>query len=224
MDPLNNKIISIQNYLKGFHDKRLFVTSSFQTHSIPLLHIISQVPEIKVDVVLTNTGFLFNETITFASDICYSLGLNLIEISPPLDRAYSRAGARLIYSTDTDSCCSVHKVQPLQAQILPYYDVWINGVRADQTEQRSLLKTIEKTAFDCFRYHPMLTWTDREIFTYRKRFDLPEHPLEQKGYLSVGCEPCTRKVSSRHALREGRWAGSTKTECGLNTILISGVQ
>jgi len=74
--------------------------------------------------------------------------------------------------------------------------------------------------FGTLRYHPMLDWNNKEIFYYRKLFELPSHPLEDKGYMSIGCEPCTRKVDPDGDERQGRWFGMKKTECGLHTDLI----
>jgi phosphoadenosine phosphosulfate reductase len=77
----------------------------------------------------------------------------------------------------------------------------------------------EKAAHQTLRYHPLLRWTDKMIFDYIKEYDLPRHPLEEKGYISIGCEPCTRKALGNDE-RESRWYGLNKTECGLNTELM----
>ena len=70
------------------------------------------------------------------------------------------------------------------------------------------------------RFHPMLDWTSKMIYDYQKEFDLPKHPLEAQGFLSIGCEPCTRKFDLEMQEREARWFGMNKTECGLHTALI----
>ena len=72
---------------------------------------------------------------------------------------------------------------------------------------------------DCVRYHPMLDWDSRMVYFYRKNHELPEHPLEAQGYLSIGCEPCTTKFLAEGNERNSRWFGMNKTECGLHTTL-----
>jgi phosphoadenosine phosphosulfate reductase len=98
--------------------------------------------------------------------------------------------------------------------------VWINGVRRDQTKFRSQLAEEEILSNGKVRYHPMLEWTSKMIWEYRKQFDLPEHPLEAKGYLSIGCMPCTRSIEESGASRAGRWAGMSKEECGIQTEFV----
>jgi phosphoadenosine phosphosulfate reductase len=105
--------------------------------------------------------------------------------------------------------------------ILRSKDVWINGVRADQSAIRAAMKIEQPAQHGCIRFHPMLDWNPKMIWQYQKEYNLPKHPLEEKGYLSIGCEPCTRKLDPEMQEREARWFGMNKVECGLNTDLIS---
>ena len=105
--------------------------------------------------------------------------------------------------------------------VLAEYDVWINGVRADQSDVRKNFKVEAPAPFNTLRFHPMLDWTPKMIYAYLKEHDIPSHPLEEKGYFSIGCEPCTRRFDISENSREGRWYGLKKTECGLNTDLVS---
>lgn len=106
-------------------------------------------------------------------------------------------------------------------KVLMQYDVWINGIRAEQNALRNDIKVEQNAKHNVLRFHPMIGWTNKDIFAYRKKFNLPEHPLEVKGYFSIGCEPCTRKIDLDMDEREARWFGLNKTECGLNTDLMS---
>lgn len=106
-------------------------------------------------------------------------------------------------------------------KFLTGYDVWINGVRADQNETRKQMSEEEEAPHKVIRFHPLINWTNRDIWVYRKKYNLPEHPLDQHGYLSIGCEPCTRKLDPEMQEREARWYGMKKTECGLHTELIA---
>ena len=104
--------------------------------------------------------------------------------------------------------------------VLAEYDIWINGIRADQNANRRNMQIEQDAPFNSKRYHPMLHWDNKRIHQYRKEYDLPTHPLASKGYLSIGCEPCTRKHIVGEDERSTRWFGMNKTECGLHTELV----
>jgi len=104
--------------------------------------------------------------------------------------------------------------------VLQQSDVWISGVRKDQSKTRSKFGKEEAGKHDTLRYHPMLEWDNKMIWKYIHDHNIPHHPLEAKGYFSVGCEPCTAASFSMDEDRDGRWAGMNKTECGLHTDLV----
>ncbi|MFQ5334498.1 MAG: phosphoadenosine phosphosulfate reductase family protein, partial [Flavobacteriales bacterium] len=100
-------------------------------------------------------------------------------------------------------------------------DVWINGIRADQSANRNEMAEEEQAPHATLRYHPMLRWTGKMIYDYINKFNLPRHPLDEKGYHSIGCEPCTRRMDVQNdSDRGGRWFGLKKVECGLHTELV----
>jgi phosphoadenosine phosphosulfate reductase len=214
---------AIVERIHGYLDagKNVFTTSSFQSQSLPLLHMISRVNR-DIPVYYTNTGFLFAQTIRFAEQLAEQLNLRVIPLRPdvPKTKQMDRAG-RFLYASDPDHCCDINKVQPLEP-VLHEHDVWINGVRADQSAVRAAMQEEEPARHGCIRYHPMLDWDSRMVYFYRKNHDLPEHPMEAQGYLSIGCEPCTMKAFGEGNARNARWFGMNKTECGLNTTLVSG--
>ena len=100
-------------------------------------------------------------------------------------------------------------------------DIWINGVRADQSAARKAMSVEQKAPHGSVRFHPMLDWSAKSIYQYRKEYNLPSHPMENQNYFSIGCEPCTRKIDPEMQEREARWYGMNKTECGLHTDLIN---
>jgi phosphoadenosine phosphosulfate reductase len=104
--------------------------------------------------------------------------------------------------------------------VLHSHDIWVTGVRADQNSYRKNFKAEHPAPHGVTRFHPLLDWTGKMIYDYRVKYNLPKHPLEDKGYLSIGCEPCTRRIDSEMQEREARWFGLNKTECGLHTDLI----
>ncbi len=200
---------------------QLFTSSSFQTHSTVLLHIISRIDK-GIPVYFLHTGFHFPETIQYKNQISELFGLNTINLvsSTPKLMQVDEHG-RFLFTSDPDYCCYLNKIQPLEPA-LNSMDVWINGVRADQNANRANFNITEKTNHKAMRFHPMLHWTNKMIYAYIREFNIPKHPLDEKGYLSVGCEPCTRKINVElmNDEREARWYGMNKTECGLHTELI----
>lgn len=207
--------------------KRLFASSSFQTHSLPMLHLLGRfAPE--TPVYFLDTGFHFPETLAFREQIPQRLGITVMDLRSPVGKLGQRdAAGQLLFASDPDHCCYLNKTLPMET-VLPRYDVWISGLRRDQNSHRKQLGEEAPGPHGSLRWHPMLDWTSKMIWEYRKIYHLPEHPLEAKGYLSVGCEPCTARwlgqedhQNTEAADRSGRWAGLKKTECGLHTDLIA---
>jgi phosphoadenosine phosphosulfate reductase len=215
------KTAEIAGYVNGFLAEGLkpFVSSSFQSHSIPLLHILTSISK-EVPVYFIDTGFHFPETIIYRDQIAERLGIEVINTKPTVGKNLQLDGdGNFYFASDPDHCCYLNKIQPLEP-VLIEKDIWINGIRADQSAHRKKMGVMVNGPFGTRRYHPMLGWTNKDIYYYRKLYDLPAHPLEEKGYLSIGCEPCTRKMDLSGDERQGRWFGMKKTECGLHTDLI----
>lgn len=213
--PLSAIDQQIESYCRS--DLRLVVSSSFQTHSIPLLHILhTLMPEIPV--VFLDTGYHFPETIAFRDKVAHLLDLNLLVVG-----GHESPRSSGLYITSENLCCATNKVDPMHA-LLADFDVWITGVRGDQTPTRGELSSTMDGPAGTERYHPMLDWSVRDIDAYRKEFDLPAHPLDALGYRSIGCAPCTdlaRPSTSLDTDRTGRWKSTGKTECGLHLTGVS---
>jgi len=212
----------IKKQIKNYRSdgKRLFTTSSFQSHSLVLLHILSRIDN-TIPVVFINTGYHFPETVEFRDRIVNLFGIkNLVDLKPDTPKFMQKdPEGRLLFTSDPDHCCYVNKTQPVDS-LLIRNDIWINGVRADQSATRKAMKVEQPAPHDTIRFHPMLDWNSKMIYEYQKEYDLPKHPLEANGYLSIGCEPCTRKVDPEMMEREARWYGMSKIECGLHTDLV----
>lgn len=190
-------------------------TSSFQTQSVPLLHLISRVcPE--MPVIFIDTGFHFPETLTFRDQLQARYHLNIQVIRPTVTQSelIDEHGEPL-YRRDPDLCCYINKVQPLE-WVMARMHGWVSGVRRDQTATRQAMQVLQRKRVDLVEIHPMLNWTKADIAAYRAAHDLPEHPLTRLGYTSIGCAPCTRPVFLGEDERAGRWAGTDKKECGLH--------
>ena len=214
------EITAIQNKIQQYFEdgKRLFTTSSFQTHSVVLLHILSRIDR-NIPVYFINTGYHFPETIMYKEEVAAALDLQVIDLHPRVPKIMQRnREGNLLFTSDPDYCCYLNKVQPVEG-LLELYDVWISGVRADQNTHRRQLPEEAPLEHNTLRYHPVLHWTVQMVEAYIGHFGLPRHPLEEKGYSSIGCEPCTRPAE-KDDKRGGRWYGQKKTECGLNAELI----
>lgn len=218
MDPVSEIREQIKLYLTS--GKSLFTSSSFQTHSTVLLHILSQIDN-RIPVYFLHTGFHFPETIQYKDEITDLFRLNTMSLFSTTPKSMQKDEQnRLLFTSDPDYCCYLNKIQPMEP-LLDTFDVWINGVRADQNDNRKTFQKEEKTGRKALRYHPMLPWTNKMIYEYIRQHNIPKHPLDAKGYLSIGCEPCTRKLNfEMFDDRTARWFGMNKTECGLNTELI----
>ena len=216
-DQINRIGEKLEAYLSA--GLRPFVSSSFQSHSLPLLHIISRfAPEIPV--YFLNTGFHFPETMAFRHTIADLMGLRIIDVESPVSKSGQRdEQGKFFFVHNPDHCCYLNKVLPMEP-VIAQHDVWISGVRRDQTKFRASLQEEEVLGEGKLRYHPMLDWTSKMIWEYRQAHQLPEHPLEAKGYLSIGCMPCTRSIEESQQNRQGRWAGMSKEECGIQTEFV----
>ena len=125
--------------------KKVFATSSFQTQSVPLLHLISEIDK-NIPVFCLNTGYFFPETLAFRDELKETLGLNIIELFSSVPKSMQRdSTGRLLFTNDTDYCCHINKVEPLEP-ILYQYDIWISGVRGDQSAIRKAMN-VEQVQF-----------------------------------------------------------------------------
>ncbi len=196
----------------------LLFTSSFGTGSAVLLHLWSELaPELPV--VFIDTGFLFDETHAYRNELANRLRLNVEIVRPTVpavDFLYEHGAD--ISARDPDFCCAQNRVGPLEAHVKRAKG-WLSGLRRDQSTERASVAIFAPTEGGPVKVHPLATMTANDMQLYLERYQLPEHPLKAKRYLSIGCAPCTRPVQDGEDERAGRWAGSAKTECGLHTFL-----
>jgi phosphoadenosine phosphosulfate reductase len=216
----DGQVTFFRDRVQGYRARglRVFASSSFQTHSIPMLHVLrSAAPE--VPVYFLDTGFHFAETLAYRDRIAAWLGIEVRNVRSPITKLQQRdTVGQFWFATDPDYCCYLNKTLPLEP-VLAEFDVWISGVRRDQSGSRAAFDHEAPGPFGVTRFHPMLDWDRRMVWEYVRDFDIPRHPLEERGYDSVGCEPCTRLTLPGDE-RSGRWFGLQKTECGLHTELV----
>jgi len=186
----------------------LAVTASFE--DAVLVHVAATaVPGI--EITLLDTQYLFAETRWLVEELTRSLSLNLRVIHPLADIAPDNR-----WQTDVEGCCHVRKVEPLN-RALGGKQGWITGVRrADGPTRANAPVAAYDEGRGLVKINPLAAWSDDDMALYLQLHQLPAHPLADKGYVSIGCWPCTRPVAPGEDKRAGRWSGHAKTECGLH--------
>ena len=196
---------------------RLALVSSFGAESAVLLHMAAQLDP-NIAVLFLDTGMLFGQTLDYRKHLATRLGLTDVRDLRPQyqDLAVGDPSADL-WKTDTDACCHIRKVLPLD-RALAGFDGWITGRKRFQGGDRLRLKVVEE-AGGKLKFNPLANWSKAQIDAYAAEHDLPAHPLVAFGYPSIGCWPCTQPVEDGQDLRAGRWVGQEKTECGIHVPL-----
>ena len=188
--------------------------SSFGAESAVLLHIVAAIDR-DVPVIFTNTQKIFGETLAYRDELAERLGLTDLRVyrpDPRLLRLKDETGLR--WSYDPDGCCDLRKVEPLRRALAPF-GAWISGRKGFQAGTRTALPRFEADE-GRLKINPLADWAKPQLDDYFARHDLPHHPLEAQGYLSIGCAPCTSKVRPGEDPRAGRWRGWDKVECGIH--------
>jgi phosphoadenosine phosphosulfate reductase len=161
-----------------------------------------------IEVVFLDTQYHFPETLATADRVKKRYKLELRVLTPDRDLDD-------LWRTDTDACCDARKVQSM-ATHLSTRAAWMSGLRRSESDARRDAAIVERDRRGLVKVNPLATWTDDEVDAYIAEHDVPVNPLLFDGYASIGCWPCTRRVEAGEDARAGRWAGSSKTECGLH--------
>jgi phosphoadenosine phosphosulfate reductase len=190
------------------------VTSSFQAECVVLVDMLRRVrPDIPV--LFLDTFHHFAETYAYRDEIAARWNLNLINLR-------SGQPSPGLWQQDTSACCATHKVEPL-FRALAGYDVWFTGLRRQQSPSRANLQEIEPFPLPdgkvLRKISPLAGWTTKEVWSYAKEHDIPLLPLYDRGYTSIGCEPCTTLPAEPGNERSGRWGGQ-KLECGIHIAVV----
>src|SRR3954463_10417204 len=192
----------LAHMVREFHP-RLYVACSFQKEASVILDMLVTI-EPSARFFVLDTGVLFEETYDTWRRVEEHYGITIDRYRGEwIDGLWARA---------PDACCGMRKVEPLE-RALSGVDAWVTGLRRDQS---SLRASTPKLGWDIrhgkWKAAPLADWTDKDVWRYIAEQDLPYHPLHDQGYESIGCTPCTQAGSGR----DGRWAGSDRSECGLH--------
>lgn len=191
------------------HGERAVLLCSFQKEESVLLDELLRIggPGAPVRIVTIDTGVLFPETLQTWREFeeCFGVSIEVQDATGP--------GGPW---TGPEHCCSVAKVAALERS-LDGAEGWITGIRREQGPTRAGSELIERDENrGLWKYNPLAHWTDKDLWRRIHERELPYNPLHDQGYESIGCAPCTRPGSGR----EGRWAGTEKTECGLHVDVL----
>ncbi len=195
---------------------QLVMTSNFGAEGVVLMDHLARVAP-QTPVVYLSTGFQFKATDDLKERLRERYGLNIVEAKADLsvEEQTTIHGERL-YERNSDLCCGIRKVEPLQ-KALTGYNAWIAALRRDQSPTRASIKVVEWNARNqMVKLHPLATWTRARVWDYIVKHKLPYNRLYDEGYTSIGCQPCTRRVAAGAHERSGRWDGSKKMECGIH--------
>ena len=193
----------------------LAIVSSFGADSAVLLHIVAQVDP-SLPVYFLETGKHFRETLDYVETLKRHLGLrNVVALRPDAGDVARFDPNGELWETDPDSCCHIRKTEPLDAAVAQYGG-WVTGRKRFQTKERGVLPHFELTSDDRIKVNPLAYFSDADVNQYKRDHGLPEHPLFESGYKSIGCAPCTTTVAEGEDPRAGRWRGLNKKECGIH--------
>jgi phosphoadenosine phosphosulfate reductase len=193
---------------------RIAIISSFGAEAAVALQLVAEVDP-SVPVIFLETGKHFDATLTYRDILSQRFGLtDLRSVAPDAAEIAVEDPNGDLWSRNPDRCCALRKVRPLE-RALRGFDAWITGRKRYHGGERSALPFAEASGGQ-IKINPLANWTSADIQAAFKRFRLPQHPLFDEGYASIGCAPCTRPIAAGENARDGRWAGTGKRECGIH--------
>jgi len=210
------------------YGERAAIGTSFQGAGLVVMHT-AFTRGFRFPVFTLDTGLLFPETLELKEKIEKFFGIQIESLHP--EQTVAEQAAELgpeLWTRKPDLCCTLRKVIPLQKK-LSELDVWITGLRRQQSDDRQKTGIAELYKFDVLRdrhilkLNPMANWTRDAVLAYLREHQVPTNPLAERGYRSIGCVPCTRPVGEGDDERAGRWTGFDKSECGIHTFLGSSI-
>ena len=220
MSELDRKIQDAQELIAGELAKagEACITSSFQAECVVLVHLLKE-QRPHVPVLFLETGYHFPETLAYRDQMTRDWNLNLVNLEAKRSVKEQESLFGILNQTEPSKCCGLRKVEPLFAG-LANYDMWFTALRREQSPTRAHLqpvepfklpagKTIEKVS-------PLAMWTNKDVWQYLSRYDIPALSLYDQGYTSIGCQPCTALPFDPENPRSGRWQGKEKLECGIH--------
>jgi phosphoadenosine phosphosulfate reductase len=196
----------------------IVLASSFGAEDVALIDMVHRINP-ATPILYLDTDFLFKETYATRDALIKKYGVAPIQVKSLLtpEQQATKFGDKL-WERQPDECCRQRKVEPLARALKPY-TAWITGIRREQSPSRANAKIVEwDPTFSLVKFNPLARWTNEDVWTYIKRYEVPYNPLHDEGYPSLGCTYCTRAVQPGEDPRGGRWSGFAKTECGIHKV------
>ena len=223
MDELKGKEIAEQlKILASRFPGEIVFSTSFGLEDQAITYMIAS-NKLPVKVFTLDTGRIFPETYTTWSRTVEKYGLTISAYYPDamvLQQFVSEKGPNSFYESveNRKQCCHIRKVEPLQ-RALKGNKIWITGIRAEQSNNRLDMPIMEWDEINqIIKFHPLLNWTWGQVKQFVSRNDVPYNTLHDKGFVSIGCAPCTTAIKPGEDFRAGRWwwEDNSKKECGLH--------
>jgi phosphoadenosine phosphosulfate reductase len=230
LDPHDNEATEVLAWAADTFADRLALVTGLGPQSVAILRLLEQIGR-RVDVVLLDTGLLFDETLALATRLEARFGVAIRRVHPGLTvEAQAEAHSARLWQRDPDACCAVRKVEPLH-RALQGHDAWISGLRTSQGPTRAAVQPVaHDPVTGKTKIAPLASWSRERLVRFLADEGLPYNPLLDRGYASIGCRPCTRATVSFTTARgfvderAGRWADHPeKRECGLHVVPAEGV-
>ncbi len=227
IEALNQKYASataselLEGFLADFKDK-IALSSSLGTEDQVLTHLVSQIDK-STKIFTLDTGRLFPETYDLIHRTNSKYGIKLAVYFPEAQKVEQMVGSKginLFFESveNRKLCCNIRKIEPLK-RAFTGLSVWICGLRREQSITRSDMQKIEwDEANGLIKLNPLIDWTEADVNHFLKEHGVPYNPLHDKGYPSIGCQPCTRAILDGEDIRAGRWwwENPETKECGLH--------
>jgi phosphoadenosine phosphosulfate reductase len=208
-------------YLAKEYPNQVVFSTSFGQEDQVITDFIGQ-NQLPITVFTLDTGRLFQETYDVFHKTLKKYKTEIKTFFPDttaVEALLNQKGPNSFYDSveNRKECCFIRKVAPL-TKALKGNAIWITGLRAEQSENRSDLNFFEYDAhFDIIKFNPLLKWTLQEVEAYLEKNNVPQNTLHKKGFVSIGCAPCTRAILPGEDIRAGRWSWeSSHKECGLH--------
>lgn len=202
--------------------QKAVLSTSFGIEDQVLTHMVAHAGA-KIDVFTLETGRLFPETYYVWNRTLEYYKIKIKTYYPQaalVEEMVTQKGPSSFYESveNRKECCYIRKIEPLRRAIKGYH-IWITGIRAEQSPNRESMDFVEWDAENqIIKIHPLFAWSLQEVEDYIKKHHIPYNPLHDKGYPSIGCQPCTRAIREGEDFRAGRWwwEDKSKKECGLH--------
>jgi phosphoadenosine phosphosulfate reductase len=193
------------------------MATAFGPEGMTIIHMLAEIaPE--TPIFNLETGYQFAETLELREKVKQRYGIE-IEFKYPETTVeeYEAANGGPLYKTNPNQCCFDRKLKVLHESAKGKH-AWASAIRRDQSSDRATAPIVGwDRKFQLVKVSPLANWTKKEVWSLITSEDIPYNPLHDKGYPSIGCQPCTRAITIGEDERSGRWSGFQKTECGLHS-------